>query len=199
MGTVLEVPLRGKSFASREGADQKGGGIVGIPLNINVQQILLHLFNFVVLATGLYVLLYKPVRSFMDQRIAYYEEQEQHAQKLKEDSEQLQKEHEARMQEMQEEVGKVKAEEMKAVTAKSQQILLHAKEQAAKIKSDADQEAIRNSERIKENAQAEIAKLVITAATKLMIQDKDGENGQAVYDKFLVSVKEGIKDRGEEK
>jgi len=32
-----------------------------MPLNINFQQILLHMFNFVILAFGLYMLLYKPV------------------------------------------------------------------------------------------------------------------------------------------
>lgn len=31
-----------------------------MPLNINFQQILLHMFNFSVLAFGLYMLLYKP-------------------------------------------------------------------------------------------------------------------------------------------
>ena len=34
---------------------------MNIPLNIDWQQILLHLLNFVILAGGLYLLLYKPV------------------------------------------------------------------------------------------------------------------------------------------
>ena len=45
-----------------------------MPLNIDLQQILLHLFNFVVLFAILYFLLYKPVKSFMDKRTASYEE-----------------------------------------------------------------------------------------------------------------------------
>ena len=36
-----------------------------MPLNINFQQILLHMFNFVILAFGLYMLLYKPVTTAM--------------------------------------------------------------------------------------------------------------------------------------
>jgi len=44
-----------------------------MPLNINWQQILLHLFNFAVLFGILYFLLYKPVKQFMDERIKYYE------------------------------------------------------------------------------------------------------------------------------
>ena len=48
---------------------------MNIPLNIDWQQILLHLMNFVILAGGLYFLLYKPVKAFMDKRAAYYQEQ----------------------------------------------------------------------------------------------------------------------------
>ena len=34
---------------------------MGIPLNVDWQQILLHLFNFIILFGGLWLLLYKPV------------------------------------------------------------------------------------------------------------------------------------------
>ena len=39
-----------------------------MPLNIDWQQILLHLLNFAILAGGLYFLLYAPVKSFMAKR-----------------------------------------------------------------------------------------------------------------------------------
>ena len=35
---------------------------MGIPLNIDWHQILLHLFNFLILVGGLYFLLYNPIR-----------------------------------------------------------------------------------------------------------------------------------------
>ena len=44
-----------------------------MPLNINLQQILLHALNFVILFGAMYFLLYKPVKSFMDSRKAHYE------------------------------------------------------------------------------------------------------------------------------
>ena len=47
---------------------------MNVPLNINWQQILLHLFNFIILAGGLYILLYKPVKNFMQKREDYYRE-----------------------------------------------------------------------------------------------------------------------------
>ena len=47
---------------------------MSIPLNIDWQQILLHLFNFAILAGGLYLLLYRPVKQFMERRQTHYEE-----------------------------------------------------------------------------------------------------------------------------
>ena len=38
---------------------------MNIPLNIDWQQILLHFFNFSILVGGLYLLLFKPVKSFI--------------------------------------------------------------------------------------------------------------------------------------
>lgn len=45
---------------------------MGIPLNIDWQQILLHIFNLLILVGGLYLLLYKPVKDFMEKRRSYY-------------------------------------------------------------------------------------------------------------------------------
>ena len=47
-----------------------------IPLNIDWQQILLHLFNFSILVGGLYLLLFKPVKNFMDKRAKHYADME---------------------------------------------------------------------------------------------------------------------------
>ena len=44
-----------------------------LPLNIDWQQILLHALNLVILVGGLYALLFKPVKKFMDQRAENYQ------------------------------------------------------------------------------------------------------------------------------
>lgn len=49
---------------------------MNIPLNIDWQQILLHLFNFSILVGGLYLLLFKPVKNFMDKRAKHYADME---------------------------------------------------------------------------------------------------------------------------
>ena len=49
---------------------------MNIPLNIDWQQILLHLFNFAILAAGSICCSTKPVRQFMEKREAHYREME---------------------------------------------------------------------------------------------------------------------------
>ena len=70
---------------------------MNIPLNIDWQQILLHLMNFVILAGGLYFLLYKPVKAFMDKRAAYYQERADQAAQTTQAAQQLKADYEARL------------------------------------------------------------------------------------------------------
>ena len=62
---------------------------MNIPLNIDWQQILLHLLNFAILAGGLYLLLYKPVKAFMAKREGWYQQQADEAEKTRQEAEAL--------------------------------------------------------------------------------------------------------------
>ena len=61
--------------------------MTGVPLNIDWQQILLHLFNFTILFGALYILLYKPVKNFMDGREAHYADMDSKANQALADAE----------------------------------------------------------------------------------------------------------------
>ena len=50
-----------------------------MPLNIDWQQILLHLLNFVILFAILYLLLYRPVKRFMGRRAEHYKKMDEEA------------------------------------------------------------------------------------------------------------------------
>ena len=62
---------------------------MNIPLNIDWQQILLHFFNFSILVGGLYLLLFKPVKSFMEKREKHYADMEAAAVAREKDTEAL--------------------------------------------------------------------------------------------------------------
>lgn len=70
-----------------------------MPLNINLQQILLHALNFVILFGAMYFLLYKPVKSFMDSRKAHYEKMDEDAKAVLAEAEKTKADYEAQPQE----------------------------------------------------------------------------------------------------
>ena len=68
-----------------------------MPLNIDWQQILLHLLNFVILFAGLWLLLYKPVRKFMQKRREEYENKDAETERKKSEAEQLRAQYEQKL------------------------------------------------------------------------------------------------------
>ena len=79
---------------------------MGVPLNIDWQQILLHMFNLIILTGGLYFLLYQPVTAFMKKRQEYYAGLEADAQaKLQEAEQKVREADRNRLSGMQAEAG----------------------------------------------------------------------------------------------
>lgn len=126
-----------------------------LPLNIDIQQIFLHLFNFSILALGLYFLLYKPVLSFIKKREEYYQEQDKKAKEtqaslnqelieLKEKEASLLGDVEAKKQAVEESLETRKQKSLEETQVEATRILELAKRQAerekAKIVEDANQE-----------------------------------------------------------
>ena len=70
---------------------------MNIPLNIDWQQILLHLFNFSILAGGLYLLLYRPIQDFMKKREEHYREIDRQAEEAKAQADRLQQEYQEKL------------------------------------------------------------------------------------------------------
>ena len=68
-----------------------------LPLNIDIQQVLLHLLNFVILFAGLYFILYKPVRKFMDAREEHFKKLEEEAKGKVEEGEKAKEEYEQKL------------------------------------------------------------------------------------------------------
>ena len=117
---------------------------MNIPLNIDWQQILLHLMNFVILAGGLYFLLYKPVKAFMDKRAAYYQERADQAAQTTQAAQQLKADYEARLSAADDEIREEKKQAQKDAAAAAQQQLDAARAEAEKIVSDAQAMAERS-------------------------------------------------------
>ena len=157
---------------------------MGIPLNIDWQQILLHLLNFAILAGGLYLLLYKPVKKFMAQRTAYYQNMEKEAEAKLKQAEALEADYQARFQNVESEIAEKKASSLLELERINAQKLQEVKEQAEKMISDAQHNAEQEREKILDSAQKEIADMVTTATEKLLLQSTASE----AFDQFLTAA-----------
>ncbi len=154
-------------------------------LGIDIVQILLHMLNFVILAGGLILLLYKPVTKFLDDRRAHFEALEAQSAAAREESDRLQEAYATRIHDAETEIAalKQKAERDGAAIAKS--YIDAAKEKSAAIVSAAEQAAERRRAQILDSAQTEIGELVLEATQKLLSGTADPARTGALYDEFL--------------
>lgn len=153
---------------------------MNIPLNIDWQQILLHLFNFAVLTAGLYLLLYKPVKEFMEKRTSYYRQIDEEAKEKLNQAQKLEADYREQLAKADAEISQNKAKAaLEAERAADEQIKT-AKKQAEKMLVDAQEGAKKEREKILAQTQQDIAKLAAVAAEKLVMQSLD-----QTYDQFL--------------
>ncbi len=153
---------------------------MNIPLNIDWHQILLHLFNFAILAGGLYFLLYSPVKKFMDKRISHYKELEDTANEKLSHANELESDYKKRIDDMNADIMEMKAKAAKESEAASAEILKDAKQQSEKILQSARASAEAEKERILNDAREEIAQIAVDATKKLLEEDSS-----KIYDDFL--------------
>ncbi len=155
--------------------------MTGVPLNIDWQQILLHLFNFTFLFGALYILLYKPVRNFMTKRTEYYADMDSKAMDALREAEESRDAYDEKVRAFEDEVREEKSKLNKELADSRERQLAAARTDAEKIMSDARAEANREKEEIIASAQKEITDMVSDAMEKLTLE----QSASDAFDQFL--------------
>lgn len=161
-----------------------------MPLNIDWQQILLHLFNFIILFAVLYFLLYKPVKQFMDKRTQYYKNIDDEANANLAESEKAKAEYTERLSHADAEIAESKEIARKELAVSLDARKKQAEDEAAKIIADAKSAAEREREKILKNSKSEIADMVTIAAEKIV----SGGDTSDAFDQFLAVAQRGEND-----
>ena len=151
-----------------------------MPLNIDWQQILLHLLNFVILAGGLYFLLYKPVKKFMGQREAHYAQREAETKASEDAAAALKNEYETKLREAQRSIQEDRERVHVELEEEKQRLLDEAREQARGILNTASKTAELRTKKAVEDARVEIRSMAVDMVEKLVL-----ESGGDALDKFL--------------
>ena len=115
-----------------------------IPLNIDWQQILLHVFNFIILTGGLYFLLYSPIKKFIDSREQYYKDLDSQANAKLETAEKLEQEAKAKIANTDNEIkeNRTKAEAELDAYIERQKAEANAKAEKRSVMESAEKEII---------------------------------------------------------
>ena len=149
-----------------------------MPLNIDLQQILLHWMNLAILVGGLYFILFKPVKQFIEKREAHYRERDEQAQAKLAEAERIKSEYQAKLDGADEEIRQSRAKVQLAVQQTAEEQLNQAKAQAQQILTHARAEAEHDREEILRSSQRELRRLA-AEATKRLALHKDP------FDQFL--------------
>ncbi|MDD3612927.1 MAG: ATP synthase F0 subunit B [Clostridiales bacterium] len=158
---------------------------MNLPLNIDLQQILLHLFNFTILAFGLYLLLYNPVKKFMREREDYYLGLDQNAVEKLESAEGMEATYKEKLDKAEIEIAQMKAQAVKEAQEAADLVIEKAKKEAEDLLKDARDTAMRERKKILADTQEEIASLAYTAAKRMVAQ-----SATESLDQFLHAVKQ---------
>lgn len=142
------------------------------------------MFNLIILGFGLYFILYKPVKAFMDKREAYFKDLDDSANKKNEDADKLLKEYQDKLAKVDEEIKDKKNIAMKELDDKVNSELNKAKEDAKRIVEDAKAQGQKKHDELVESANKDICDLAIKATSKLVDKTLDDS-----YDEFLLAVK----------
>ena len=151
-----------------------------MPLNIDFQQIFLHLLNFTILFAAMYFLLYKPVKAFMDKRAAYYADLDKQAQDKLAEAESILQDYQHRLASADEEIQVKAAQAQQLAMESAEQQLKKAQAEAAHVLAKASAEANAEKDRIIRDARSAVEEMIAASAEKLILA-----NTSAAYDQFL--------------
>ena len=157
---------------------------MGIPLNVDWQQILLHLFNFIILAGGLWLLLYKPVKNFMAKREVYYKDMDKAANDRLASAEAEQQKYSGLIEKAQEEAADIKKKAMADAETAARSHIEDAEQEKQRIIDDARKAAKAEKNKVLQEANAQIEEMVSAAVDKLLVP------AGSAYDSFDDSGKE---------
>ena len=159
-----------------------------MPLNIDWQQILLHWMNLAILTGGLYFLLYKPVKKFMDEREAHYSAVEEQAEGKMREAQQLLEQYRQKLDGAEEEAREIRAKAQQSAQEAAEAQRAEAEAEAKQIVAHAMTEAEHSRERARLEAQHELRELAAAAAHKLVFEQETDP-----FDLFLDAAEGGMK------
>ena len=154
-----------------------------MPLNIDIQQILLHMLNFVILFAALWFLLYKPVKKFIDDREAAYKKTSDEAEAKMKKADEALSGLSAALAEKEEEAARERTRILASAQAAYQEKLDEAQKRADRIVEDARAEADTIRQKAVRRSSRDISELAVESVEKAVMS-----SAEEAFETFLSTV-----------
>lgn len=162
-------------------------------LGLGWQKILLYLINFLILFAGLFFLLYKPVKKFMDKRTKDIAAEVSSAEVIKKEAEAVRQKSLEEVNDAREEARKRVSEleeERKILLEENAAALSEARAEADKIVSEAEKTAREERRKAVIGAKNDVADIAIMVASEILDREITDKDNEKLIDKCMKEWKE---------
>jgi len=152
-------------------------------------QLVINIANIIVLFLILQLLVYKPVKKFMDKRSEKIQKELQEAQQKHDAAEQEQKNMTQTLSQMEQTTVAALKEKQTVALNQADIIILNAKKEAEAILNTAREQAAQEHRKALMNLKDEVAKLAVDIAEKLIARELQQKDNETIVDEFFKEVK----------
>lgn len=163
-------------------------------MNISIPQIavdlVLNIINILVLFFVTKLLVYKPVKKFLDERKAKINEQTKQAQELLDKAKETEAKRDEILRSGEEQCDEIIADATKKARLQANEIIERAKVSAAEIESEAKAKAKKEKAAIMESSREEIANLAVSLSEKILKREVSAEDNKRTVEEFFADGEE---------
>lgn len=156
-----------------------------LPLGLSLTEILLHLLNFFLLLVGIRLLLWKPVKKFMEKRQAEYRSAQDSSDKIVKETESLKQNYNNMLKDFDEKKTGLIKKITEDAYGKAEVIISDAKIQAKEIIVNSKKTAEEEASKIKNEMEGEIIELSVNIAEKLLEKELLPKDNNKLIDECL--------------
>ena len=158
----------------------EGLDVTKLPIDL-----LLNILNIILLFLITRFLVYKPVKKFLDERKARINAENEKAQQVTKEAEDIKAEYEKKLADAESQARKVILEGEEKAGKEAVSIIENANKEAEQIKADARLQAQREKQAALDSLQGDVASLAVSISEKILDREVSDKDNEKIVERFL--------------
>lgn len=154
-------------------------------LGINAPLLIFQIINFGVIVAVLSALLYKPIRTMLNERTERIEQSIRESEQVKQQLSNARRDYEAEMNRARQEAATILAQARERAKTQEAEIVTKAREEADRIREDARIQASRERDQMLRDMKGQLAELVTMTATQVLQSELASKGHDRLIDEAL--------------